>query len=68
MEKQIKLYVFNRNEIILIFAFMVLIAITSFVLGVKVGKSYSYEQAGLTPADAEIEELVKELIANHTIG
>lgn len=58
MEKQIKLYVFNRNEIILIFAFMVLIAITSFVLGVKVGKSYSYEQAGLTSADAERVELL----------
>lgn len=58
MEKQIKLYVFNRNEIILIFAFMVLIAITSFVLGVKIGKSYSYEQAGLTPEDSQRVELL----------
>ncbi len=58
MEKQIKLYVFNRNEIILIFLFMVLTTITGFVLGVKVGKSYSYEQAGLSQTDAERIELL----------
>lgn len=51
MEKQQRLYVFNRNEVALLFIFLILIAITSFVLGVKIGKSYSYSQAGLTPQD-----------------
>lgn len=51
MDENTKLYVFSKREVALIFLFMFLIAITSFVFGVKIGKSYSFEQAGFTPAD-----------------
>ena len=51
MEKQQKLYVFNRNEVLLLFVFLILIALLSFVLGVKIGKNFSYSQAGLIVQD-----------------
>ncbi len=40
---------------------MILIAITSFVMGVKIGKNYSLEMAGITPAD---QKKVVELLSN----
>lgn len=51
MESNTKLYVFAKKEVALIFIFMILIAITSFVMGVKIGKNYSMELAGVTPDD-----------------
>jgi cell division protein FtsN len=51
MDSKTKLYVFAKKEVALIFIFMILIAITSFVLGVKIGKSYSLEMAGITKED-----------------
>jgi hypothetical protein len=48
MDSKTKLYVFAKKEVGLIFIFMILIAITSFVLGVKIGKNYSLEMAGVT--------------------
>ncbi|MBK23154.1 MAG: hypothetical protein CME70_04035 [Halobacteriovorax sp.] len=51
MNENTKLYVFAKKEVALIFIFMVLIAISAFVLGVKIGKNYSYLQAGYTPED-----------------
>jgi cell division protein FtsN len=51
MDSKTKLYVFAKKEVALIFIFMILIAITSFVLGVKIGKNYSLEMAGITPED-----------------
>lgn len=53
MEDKSKLYVFDKKEIFLIFIFMVFIAITFFALGVRIGKNYSYEQAGYTASDKE---------------
>lgn len=58
MDENTKLYVFSKREVALIFLFMFLIAITSFVFGVKIGKSYSFEQAGFTPADRAKVELL----------
>ena len=40
---------------------MILIAVTSFVLGVKIGKNYSMEMAGITPED---QKKVVELLSN----
>lgn len=60
MESNTKLYVFAKKEVALIFIFMILIAITSFVLGVKIGKNYSLEIAGITPAD---QKKVVELLS-----
>lgn len=60
MDSKTKLYVFAKKEVALIFIFMILIAITSFVLGVKIGKNYSMEMAGITPAD---QKKVVELLS-----
>lgn len=51
MEDKTKLFVFDKKEIALLFLFVVFSAATSFIFGVKVGKNYSYESAGLSPAD-----------------
>ena len=51
MDSKTKLYVFAKKEVALIFIFMILIAITSFVFGVKVGKNYSYDLSGVTEED-----------------
>lgn len=44
MDDKTNLYVFEKKEVALIFVFMILIAVTSFVLGVKVGKSFTYNE------------------------
>ena len=41
MNEKTRLYIFAKSEIALIFLFGLLIALTSFVLGVKVGRSYA---------------------------
>jgi cell division protein FtsN len=61
MDSKTKLYVFAKKEVALIFIFMILIAVTSFVLGVKIGKNYSMELAGITPED---QKKVIELLSN----
>ncbi len=58
MDEKTKLFVFAKKEIALIFIFMVLVAIISFVLGVKIGKKYSYQAAGLTQADQQRVDLL----------
>ena len=58
MSEKSKLYVFEKKEVALIFVFMILIAITAFMLGVKMGKSYSYQSSGLTEADRKKVELL----------
>lgn len=75
MSDKTKLYVFEKKEIALIFVFMLLIATTSFMLGVKIGKSYSYEAAGLTEEDRERidllstqEELIQQMLQEEDLG
>lgn len=60
MDSKTKLYVFAKKEVALIFIFMILIAITSFVMGVKIGKNYSMELAGIAPED---QKKVVELLS-----
>ncbi|MBP9680612.1 MAG: SPOR domain-containing protein [Bacteriovorax sp.] len=62
MDSKTKLYVFAKKEVALIFIFMILIAITSFVLGVRIGKKYSLEMAGITPGD---QKKVVELLSKN---
>lgn len=62
MDSKTKLYVFAKKEVALIFVFMILIAITSFILGVKIGKNYSLEVAGVTPED---QKKVVELLSKN---
>lgn len=69
MDEKTKLYVFSKREVALIFLFMFLIALTSFVFGVKIGKSYSYSESGLTPQDRQRVELLsdEEEIVNEVV-
>ena len=70
MEDKTKLYVFAKKEVFLIFVFMILISITSFLLGVKIGVNNSFEKSGfvqedmrnveiLSPAEEKVSELEK---------
>lgn len=51
MEDSNKLFVFEKKEVILIFIFIVLIAVISFTLGVRIGKQLSLKQDNYTAAD-----------------
>lgn len=51
MEDKTNLFVFSKKEVFLIFLFMVLIGIFSFILGVKAGKSFTYSEEGFTQED-----------------
>ena len=58
MDEKTKLYVFSRREVALIFLFLLLVSLTSFVLGVRVGKGFSFEKSGLSPADKQRVDLL----------
>lgn len=58
MDENTKLYVFSRKEVVLIFLFILLVALTSFVLGVRVGKSFSFESSGLKLMDRDRVDLL----------
>ena len=61
MEDNSKYFVFAKKEVALVFLFMILIAVTSFIFGVKVGKQFSFEASGLTEEDrAKVELLSRE--------
>lgn len=60
MADKSKLYVFEKKEIALIFIFMLLVATTTFMLGVRIGKNYSFEAAGITAQDKEQIQLLSE--------
>lgn len=57
MEDQNKLFVFERKEVVLIFVFIVLIAVIAFTLGVRTGKSLSLKADGYTKKDQEMIDL-----------
>lgn len=58
-----KLFVFERKEVVLIFSFVIVIAVTAFILGVKTGKSLSLKEDGYTGTDIEkinLQSMVEE--------
>jgi len=58
MDENTKLYVFSRKEVALIFLFLLLVALTSFVLGVRVGKDFAFKNSSLNTQDrAEVDLL-----------
>lgn len=57
MKEKSKLFVFDRIEVLIILFLMIVIAITSFTLGVKIGEDFSFQQSGLSKTDAEILKL-----------
>ena len=50
-EDNSKLFVFDKKEVILIFVFVLVIIVTSFTLGVRVGKGLSLKTDGFTKED-----------------
>lgn len=75
MEDQNKLFVFERKEVILIFVFIVLIAVIAFTLGVRTGKSLSLKADGYTKEDQAMielksvtEEKVDEILPEKKLG
>jgi len=54
METKTNLYVLAKKEVALIFIFMVLVAITSFAFGVKVGKNYTFAMSKVTAEDKQM--------------
>lgn len=70
MDEKTKLYVFEKKEVALIFIFMILIAVTSFVFGVRVGKNYSYQASGFTPEDKQRVDLLsgQEEMVNQVVS
>ncbi|MFZ4712098.1 MAG: SPOR domain-containing protein [Bacteriovoracaceae bacterium] len=57
MENNNKLFVLDKKEIALIFLFMIVIAITSFTLGVRIGKKMLLTSQGITAADMDAFKL-----------
>ncbi len=55
MDDKTNLYVFEKKEVLLIFIFMLLIAVTAFVLGVKVGKTFTYSD--ITQVEKDFDQL-----------
>jgi hypothetical protein len=70
MDDKTNLYVFEKKEVFLIFVFMILIAVTSFVLGVKVGRDFTYPDVKkLTETESadvrlrsDMEESIEEIM------
>ena len=58
MNEKPRLFVFAPMEIILIFMFMVFIALTAFVFGVKIGKITSFEDLGISKEEVAQVELM----------
>lgn len=59
MEEKNRLFVFEKKEVLLIFVFIVVIASTSFTLGVKMGMNWQLEKVGVTEADKNRVEQLK---------
>lgn len=57
MEENNKVIVFEKKEIILILIFIVVFIITSFTLGIRLGKKLSMQEAGVTQEDVKTVKL-----------
>jgi cell division protein FtsN len=57
MEENNKVIVFEKKEIILILLFVVVLIITSFTLGIQLGKKLAFEESGIKPEDQKTVEL-----------
>ena len=61
MNNRIGLYIIAKKELILILIFMFLIAATSFIFGIKVGKEHVYRENRIAPPDQQrVQMLVDE--------
>ncbi len=54
MSEKSNFYVFEKKEILLVVLFVILVAVTSFLFGLKIGSSYSFDQAGFSSQEKEM--------------
>ena len=54
MNDKTNFYVFEKKEILLITILVLLVAVTSFLFGLKIGSSYSFDSAGINQETKEI--------------
>lgn len=57
MEENNKVIVFEKKEIILVLIFVAVLIITSFTLGIRLGKKLTLDEAGIKPVDQQTIEL-----------
>jgi cell division protein FtsN len=57
MEENNKVIVFEKKEIVLVLIFVVVLIITSFTLGIRLGKKLTLTEAGIKPEDQKTVEL-----------
>ena len=61
MEENNKVIVFEKKEIVLVLIFVVVLIITSFTLGIRLGKKLSFEDSGIKAEDLKTVELKSNL-------
>src|SRR5688500_9511213 len=57
MEENNKVVVFEKKEIVLVLIFVLVLIITSFTLGIRLGKKLSLTEAGIKDEDVKTVEL-----------
>ena len=57
MEENNKVIIFEKKEIIIILIFVVVLIITSFTLGIRLGKKLALDQSGVKVEDVKTVEL-----------
>lgn len=57
MEENNKVIVFEKKEIVLIFLLVLILIVTSFTIGVRLGKKISLDASGVKPEDVKAVEL-----------
>ncbi len=61
MEENNKVIIFEKKEIILVLIFVIVLIITSFTLGIRLGKKLSLNEAGIQESDVKALELKSTL-------
>ena len=57
MEENNKVIIFEKKEIIIVLIFVVVLIITSFTLGIRLGKKLAFNEAGIKTEDVKTVEL-----------
>jgi cell division protein FtsN len=57
MEENNKVIIFEKKEIVLVLIFVVVLIITSFTLGIRLGKKLALNESGIGPEDVKTVEL-----------
>ena len=54
MNDKSNFYVFEKKEVLLVILFVILVSVTSFLFGLKIGSSYSFESSGNSMSEQEL--------------